>query len=44
VALALAITGDAVSDLLETAELLDVDVDELAWVLTLIAAHWLGWF
>ena len=42
VALAGAVTGDAVADPVEAAELLDVDVDELAGMLALIAAHRLG--
>ena len=42
VALSPAVAGDAVADPVETAELLDVDVDELAGVLALIAAHRLG--
>src|ERR1019366_538053 len=36
------IAGDAVADLLEAAELLDVDVDQLAGGLALIAHHGLG--
>jgi hypothetical protein len=39
VSLALAITGDAVADLLEKAELLDIDGDDAAGMLTLLAAH-----
>src|SRR5260370_28514388 len=38
VALALAVTGDAVADLIEFAELFDVDVDHLARPLALVAA------
>jgi hypothetical protein len=34
--------GDAVADALETAEFLDVDVDQLAGVITLVAADRLG--
>ena len=41
-ALTSAIAGDAVTDLLETTQLLDVDVDHLARFLALIAAHRLG--
>ena len=37
-----AIAGDAMADLIEAAELLDVDVDELAGMLALVAAHGLG--
>ena len=37
-----AIAGDAVANGLETAELLDVDVDQLARPLALVAAHRLG--
>src|ERR1019366_3631122 len=44
VALALAIAGDAMADLLETTELFDVDVDDLAGMLALVAAHRLGRF
>lgn len=36
------IAGDAVSDTLETPELFDVDVNDLAWPLALIAAFRLG--
>ena len=36
------IAGDAVADTLETPELFDVDVNDLAWVLALIAAFRLG--
>jgi hypothetical protein len=42
VALAPAVAGDAVADALETPELFDVDVDQLAGVLPLIALHRLG--
>src|SRR5207302_10899939 len=42
VALTLAIAGDAVADLLETTELFDIDVDDLAGVLALVAAYRLG--
>src|SRR5580700_7153218 len=38
VALALAVAGDAVADLVELAELLDIDVDHLARSLALVAA------
>src|SRR5690606_30822728 len=38
----LAVAGDAVTDLVETAELLDVDVDQLARMLALIAADRFG--
>ena len=41
-ALAGAIAGDAMADALEAAELLDVDVDQLAGMLALVAAHRLG--
>jgi len=37
------IAGDAVADTLETPELLDVDVNDLAWVLALITAFRLDW-
>ena len=40
--LAGAVAGDAVADALEAAELLDVDVDQLAGMLALVAAHRLG--
>src|SRR6202012_5153424 len=36
------ITGDAAADTLETPELFDVDVNDRAWVLALIAALRLG--
>jgi hypothetical protein len=36
------LAGDAVADALETAELLDVDVDQLAGVLALVAPDRLG--
>ena len=42
VALASAIAGDAMADLVELAELFDVDVDQLAGLLALIASHRLG--
>ena len=42
VALPAAVAGDAVADLVEAAELLDVDVDELAGVLAFVAPHRLG--
>ena len=42
VALTFAIAGDAVTDLLETTELFDIDVDDLARVLALVAAHRFG--
>ena len=42
VALAGAIAGDAVADLVETTELFDIDVDHLAGSGALIAAHRLG--
>ena len=42
VALTSAVAGDAVADALEAAELLDVDVDQLAGMLALVAAHRLG--
>jgi len=42
VALTLAVTGDAVTDLFETAELFDVDVDDFAGMFALIAARRLG--
>jgi hypothetical protein len=37
-----AIAGDAVADLVEAAELLDVDVDELAGVLAFVAPRGSG--
>src|ERR1700751_6280736 len=37
-------TGDAMSHGADAAELFDVEVDQLARVLTLISAHRLGWF
>lgn len=37
-----AVTGDAVADAIEPAELLDTDVDELAGMLALVAADRLG--
>jgi hypothetical protein len=40
--LTFAITGDAVADLLETTELFDIDVDDLAMVLALVAAYPFG--
>jgi hypothetical protein len=42
VALTGAIAGDAVTDLVKTTELLDVDVDHLARLLAFIATHRLG--
>src|SRR5205814_3646566 len=42
VALAAAIASDAVADAVDPAELLDIDVDQLARVLALIAAHRIG--
>ena len=42
VALAGAVAGDAMADAVEAAELLDVDVDQLAGVLALVAADRLG--
>ena len=41
-ALACAVAGDAMADALEAAELLDVDVDQLAGMLALVAADRLG--
>lgn len=41
VALTASITRDTMADLLECAEFLDVDVDQLAGMLPLIAADWL---
>ena len=38
----LAVAGDAVADLVEATELLDVDVDELAGMLAFVAPHRLG--
>jgi len=38
----LAVSGDAVTDTIEAAEFLDVDVDQLAGMIPLVAAHWLG--
>ena len=43
VALPLAVAGDAVADPVEATELLDVDVDHLARLVTLVAAHRHGW-
>src|SRR5215217_7639788 len=37
-----AVPGDAVADLVEATELLDVDVDELAGMLAFVAPHRLG--
>jgi len=37
VALPGAIAGDAVSDVIEASELLDTDVDDLAWRIALVA-------
>ena len=42
VALAPAVAGDAMADVVEPAELLDVDMDELAGMLALVAADRLG--
>ena len=42
VALAGAVAGDAMADLVELAELFDVDVDQLAGPLALVAAGWFG--
>jgi len=42
VALASPVTGDAVADPVELTELLDVDVDQLAGPLALVAARWFG--
>src|SRR5260370_641287 len=42
VALALAVAGDAMADLVELAELFDVDVDHLAGPLALVAAGRVG--
>ena len=42
VALTPAVAGDAVSDLLEAAELLDVEMDHLAGMGALVTAHRLG--
>jgi hypothetical protein len=44
VALAGPVAGDPVADLIEFAELLDVDVQDLAWVVPLVAADRLGRF
>src|SRR5271156_4189133 len=43
VALAVPVAGDAVTDAIELAQLLDVDMDDLARVGSLIAADRLGW-
>jgi hypothetical protein len=43
VALTLAVAGDAVADLRETAELFDIDVNDFAGMFALIAANRLGW-
>lgn len=40
-ALPCAIAGDAMADTTEFAELFDVNVDELAWMLALMATEWL---
>src|ERR1700729_4331404 len=42
VALAGAVSGDPMADAIELAELLDVDVEDLAWGDPLITAHRLG--
>src|SRR5260221_14776161 len=44
VALALAVTGNAMADLVELAELFDVDVDHLAGPFALVSAGWFGRF
>jgi hypothetical protein len=44
VALSSAIAGDAVANLIEFAELFDVDMDELPGLLTLVTTERLGWF
>jgi hypothetical protein len=41
-ALAYVIPGDAMADALEPAELLDIDMDQFARMLSLVAAHRLG--
>ena len=43
VALAGAVAGDPMADAIELAELFDVDVEDLAWGGSLVAAHRLGW-
>ena len=43
VGLAGAIAGDAMADAFEAAEFLDVDVDHVARLVALVAAHRLGW-
>jgi hypothetical protein len=42
IALAPAITGDAVPDAIDLTELLDIDMNELAGLFALVAAHSLG--
>ena len=44
IALACAVAGDAMADLIEFTELFDVDVDQFAGPLALVAPHRLGWF
>jgi len=36
-------SGDPVANRTDPAKLLDVDVDEFAWMGSLISADWLGW-
>src|SRR4029078_5701281 len=43
IALSPAIARDAMADAVNLAELFDVDVDHLAWLVALIAAHRLRW-
>jgi hypothetical protein len=42
VALAASVAGDPVADAIELAQLFNVDVDDLAWMLAFIAANGLG--
>jgi hypothetical protein len=42
VALTCAVAGNPMADPIEAAKLLDVDMDQLAWVLALVASHGLG--
>jgi hypothetical protein len=43
-ALTLAVAGNAMTDAIDSAELLDIDVDQVTRMLALIAAHRVGWF
>jgi hypothetical protein len=44
IALACAVAGDAMANLVEFTELFDVDVDQFAGTLALVAPHRLSWF